>query len=196
MSTPNFLTVNVNDHIERKNNLSYLSWAWAWAEVLKIDPKARWHTVEYSDERGCASPCMYLRDGSAMVKVEVTILGETKQSILPVMDHKNKAIINPDAFAINKNIMRCLAKAISMHGLGLYIYAGEDMPEEDTAAITAKAEAFEQEWLPVLRDAAMQGEEELRDAFKAVPASPEKNALWAKHGKSLKDAAQKAQVAA
>ena len=184
----NLLTINVNEHIERKNNLSYLSWAWAWAEVLKIDPKARWHTVEYSDERGCANPCMYLRDGSAMVKVEVTILGETKQSILPVMDHKNKAIINPDAFAINKNIMRCLAKAISMHGLGLYIYAGEDMPEEDPVAATAKAEAFEEEWLPKLRDAALSGEGELRSVFKSMPASPEKDALWAKHGKSLKEA--------
>jgi hypothetical protein len=123
------LKINVSDHIEKKNGLTYLSWAWAWAEVLKIDPGARWHTVEYGNERGCAMPCMYLPDGSAMVKVEVTINGETKQSILPVMDHRNKAIQNPDAFAINKNIMRCLAKAISMHGLGLYIYAGEDLPE-------------------------------------------------------------------
>ena len=195
MSNVNFLTVNVNEHIERKNNLSYLSWAWAWAEVLRIDPKATWKAVEYLDGANMM-PVMWLRDGSAMVKVEVTILGETKQSILPVMDHKNKAIINPDAFAINKNIMRCLAKAISMHGLGLYIYAGEDMPEEDPAAATAKVEAFETEWLPQLRDAAMQGEPELRTAFKAMPASAEKDALWAKHGKSLKDAAQKAQVAA
>lgn len=125
------LKINVSDHIEKKNNLSYLSWAWAWAEVLKIDAGARWHAVEYGNERGCAMPCMYLPDQTAMVKVEVTIKGETKQSILPVMDHRNKAIQNPNAFDVNKNIMRCLAKAISMHGLGLYIYAGEDLPEED-----------------------------------------------------------------
>lgn len=123
------LKINVNEHTERKNGLTYLSWAWAWAEVLKIDPKARWHSVEYSNERGCALPAMFLPDGSAMVKVECTIKGETKSSMLPVMDHRNKAIKNPDAFAINTAIVRCLTKAISMHGLGLYIYAGEDLPE-------------------------------------------------------------------
>lgn len=123
------LKINVNDHTERKNNLTYLSWAWAWAEVLKLDPNARWHATEYSDERGCALPCMFLPDGSAMVKTEVTIKGETKTCMLPVMDHRNKAIKNPDAFAINTAIMRCMTKAISMHGLGLYIYAGEDLPE-------------------------------------------------------------------
>jgi len=126
------LKINVNDHVEKKANLTYLSWAWAWAEVLKIDAGARWHAVEYSNERGCAMPCMYLPDQTAIVKVEVTIKGETKQSILPVMDHRNKAIQNPNAFDVNKNIMRCLAKAISMHGLGLYIYAGEDLPEDET----------------------------------------------------------------
>lgn len=126
------LKINVNDHTEKKQNLTYLSWAWAWAEVLKLDPGARWHAVEYSNERGCALPCMFLPDGSAMVKTEVTIKGETKTCMLPVMDHRNKAIKNPDAFAINTAIMRCMTKAISMHGLGLYIYAGEDLPEADT----------------------------------------------------------------
>jgi hypothetical protein len=96
---------------------------------LKVDPGARWHATEYSDEHGCARPCMYLPDGSAMVKTEVTIKGETKVCLLPVMDHRNKAIKNPDAFAINTAIMRCMTKTISMHGLGLYIYAGEDLPE-------------------------------------------------------------------
>ncbi len=124
------LKINVNEHTEKKNGLTYLSWAWAWAEVLKVDPGARWHAVEYGDERGCARPAMYLPDGSAMVKTEVTIKGETKVCTLPVMDHRNKAIKNPDAFAINTAIMRCMTKTISMHGLGLYIYAGEDLPED------------------------------------------------------------------
>lgn len=131
------LKINVNDHTEKKNGLTYLSWAWAWAEVLKIDPKARWHAVEYGNERGCAMPCMFLPDGSAMVKVECTIKGETKTCLLPVMNHRNQAIKNPDAFAINTAIMRCLAKAISMHGLGLYIYAGEDLPENETTTTIA-----------------------------------------------------------
>lgn len=118
------LKINVNDHLEKKGNLSYLSWAWAWAEVLKIDPAARWVAHEYADR-----PAMYLPDGSAMVKVSVEIKGDLKTCVLPVMDNRNRAIQNPDAFAVNTAIMRCLAKCIAMFGLGLYIYAGEDLPE-------------------------------------------------------------------
>jgi hypothetical protein len=120
------LKINVNDHIEKKGNLSYLSWAWAWAEVLKIDPAASWVAHEWADR-----PAMFLPDGSAMVKVSVTVKGDTKLCVLPIMDNRNRAIQNPDAFAVNTAIMRCLAKAIAMHGLGLYIYAGEDLPEAE-----------------------------------------------------------------
>jgi hypothetical protein len=120
------LKINVNDHLEKKGNLSYLSWAWAWAEVLKIDPAASWVAHEWADR-----PAMFLPDGSAMVKVSVTVKADTKLCVLPVMDNRNRAIQNPDAFAVNTAIMRCLAKAIAMHGLGLYIYAGEDLPEAE-----------------------------------------------------------------
>ena len=120
------LKINVNDHLEKKGNLSYLSWAWAWAEVLKIDPAASWVAHEWADR-----PAMFLPDGSAMVKVSVTVKGDTKLCVLPIMDNRNRAIQNPDAFAINTAIMRCLTKAIAMHGLGLYIYAGEDLPEAE-----------------------------------------------------------------
>jgi hypothetical protein len=120
------LKINVNDHVEKKGNLSYLSWAWAWAEVLKIDPGAQWTAHEWDN-----SPVMYLRNGTAMVKVSVEIKGDIKTCILPVMDNRNKAIVDPDAFAVNSAIMRCLTKAIAMHGLGLYIYAGEDLPESE-----------------------------------------------------------------
>jgi hypothetical protein len=75
---------------------------------------------------------MYVGGGTAVVKTRVTIKGKTRVCMLPVMDHRNKAIKDPDAFAINTAIMRCMTKAISMHGLGLYIYAGEDLPEGDT----------------------------------------------------------------
>lgn len=125
------LSINVNSHVEKKNNLTYLSWAWAWSEVLKHDPEATWEAVEYGQPDGTTSPCMYMGGGSAMVKTKVTIKGKTRYCLLPVMDHRNKAILNPDAFAINTAIMRCMTKAISMHGLGLYIYAGEDLPEAD-----------------------------------------------------------------
>ena len=120
------LKINVNGHLEKKGNLSYLSWAWAWAEVLKIDPGARWTAHEWDN-----SPVMYLRNDTAMVKVSVEIKGDIKTCILPVMDNRNRAIVDPDAFAVNTAIMRCLAKAIAMHGLGLYIYAGEDLPEAE-----------------------------------------------------------------
>jgi hypothetical protein len=123
------LKINVNDKTERKNGLSYLSWAWAWAEVLKIDPDATWELVEYPQPDGTLAPCMFLPDATALVKTVVTIKGQAKKCLLPVMDHRNKAIPKPNAFQINTAVMRCMTKAISMHGLGLYIYAGEDLPE-------------------------------------------------------------------
>jgi hypothetical protein len=129
------LKINVNDHTESKNGLTYLSWAWAWSQVLTIDPDAEWEATEYKAADGTDWPCMFLPDGSAMVKVSVTIKGKTKRALLPVMDHRNKAIKQPDAFAVNTAVQRCLVKAISMHGLGLYIYAGEDLPPMDTEAL-------------------------------------------------------------
>lgn len=121
------LKINVNDHVEKKNGLTYLSWAWAWAEVLKIDPAARWTAHEWD-----GVPVCYLRNGTAMVKVSVEIKGDIKTCLLPVIDHRNKPIVDPDAFQVNTATMRCLAKCIAMHGLGLYIYAGEDLPEGET----------------------------------------------------------------
>jgi hypothetical protein len=133
------LKINVNEHTEKKNGLTYLSWAWAWAEVLKIDPQADWEVIEYGQPDGTTAPCMYVGGGTALVKTRVTIKGKTRTCVLPVMDHRNKAIKDPDAFAINTAIVRCMTKAISMHGLGLYIYAGEDLPEgEESAANDAK----------------------------------------------------------
>jgi len=118
------LKINVNDHTERKGNLTYLSWAWAWAEVLKIDPAASWVAHEWAD-----MPVCYLRNGTAMVKVSVEIKGDIKTCLLPVMDNRNRSIADPDSFAVNTAIMRCLTKCIALFGLGLYIFAGEDLPE-------------------------------------------------------------------
>jgi hypothetical protein len=130
------LKINVNDHTERKGNLTYLSWAWAWAEVLKIDPAARYTVHEYD-----GLPLVYLKDGTAMVKVSVEIKGDIKTCLLPVLDHKNKPIENPNSFAVNTSIMRCLAKCIALHGLGLYIYAGEDLPEAEREEMDAEIDA-------------------------------------------------------
>jgi hypothetical protein len=112
--------INVNEHIEKKNGLSYLSWAWAVDQLLLLDEAATW---EY------AEPKQY--GETMMVFCTVTAFGRSRTAQLPVMDHRNKAIPKPDAFQINTAMQRCLAKAISLHGIGLYIYAGEDLPEED-----------------------------------------------------------------
>jgi hypothetical protein len=112
------LKINVNDFTEKKNGLTYLSWAHAWAKVLEIDPQATWEWVDSRE----------FPDQTLMVKTAVKIKDHEKSCWLPVMDHRNKPIPSPNAFAINTAIMRCMTKAISMHGLGLYIYAGEDLP--------------------------------------------------------------------
>ena len=125
MNINDLLKTNVNDHTEKKNELTYLSWAWAWAEALKADPAATFKVEMFNDK------CYMEINGTAMVWVTVTLFGKPMTCQLPVMDYKNKAITNPDAFAVNTAIMRCMTKALSLHGLGLYIYAGEDIPEED-----------------------------------------------------------------
>lgn len=133
MSIEKLLQTNVNGHTEKKNNLTYLSWAWAWAEALKADPAAT-YKVETFQEHGQNGSCRtvpYMNiNGSCMVFVTATLFGKPMTCQLPVMDYKNKAIQEPDAFAVNTAIMRCMTKALSLHGLGLYIYAGEDLPEE------------------------------------------------------------------
>ena len=120
------LNKNVNEHTEKKANLTYLSWAWAWAEALKADPTAIYKVEMFGDK------CFMDINGTAMVFVTVTMFGKPMTCQLPVMDYRNKAIPNPDAFAVNTAIMRCMTKALSLHGLGLYIYAGEDLPEGES----------------------------------------------------------------
>ena len=124
MSIENLLKTDVNGHTEKKNNLTYLSWAWAWTEALKADPKAVFK-VEMFDGK-----CYMDVNGTGMVWVTVTMFDKPMTCQLPVMDYRNKPIPNPDAFAVNTAIMRCMTKALSLHGLGLYIYAGEDLPDE------------------------------------------------------------------
>ena len=123
--------INVNDKVEKKNNLSYLSWAWAWGEVKKKYPNAQYKIYERESEYG---PINYFTDGrTAWVKTSVIINELEHIEELPVMDYKNKSITldKLTSFDVNKSIQRSLTKAIARHGLGLYIYAGEDLPEED-----------------------------------------------------------------
>lgn len=124
--------INVNEHTEKKNNLTYLSWAWAWGEVKKIHPDATYTVYENADGWN------YFTDGkTCWVKTGVTVNSIEHIEYLPVMDYKNKSIPLDvvTSFDVNKTIQRSLTKACARHGLGLYIYAGEDLPEGDAEAV-------------------------------------------------------------
>ena len=140
--------VNVNDKTEDKNGLTYLSWAWAWAEFCKRSPDANYEVVKFN-----GLPYVYDEATGYMVYTKVTILGVTREMWLAVMDSNNYAMkkepykvvtkyktidVKPATMTdINKTIMRCLTKNLAMFGLGLYIYAGEDLPEDSETATKA-----------------------------------------------------------
>lgn len=120
--------IDVSSKIEKKNGLSYLSWAWACDQLLQQDPMATWNYGQ---------PVLF--GETVMVFCTVNAFGKSMTAQLPVMDYRNKAIPNPDAFAVNTAMQRCLAKAIALHGIGLYIYAGEDLPQEEPDPIDTVA---------------------------------------------------------
>lgn len=120
--------INVNGKTEKKNGLTYLSWAWAWGEVKKLHPDATYTIYENADG------LFYHTDGkTCWVKTGVTVNGVEHIEYLPVMDFKNRSIPveQVTSFDVNKAIQRSLTKAVARHGLGLYIYAGEDLPESE-----------------------------------------------------------------
>ena len=147
--------INVGRHVEKKGNLSYLSWAWAVDQLLRADHTANW---EYD------APVIY-PDGTMMVFCTVTAFGIPRKMQLPVMDHRNKPIANPDAFAINTAMQRCLVKAIALHGLGLYIYAGEDVPAVEKEQQQSEAYAAA---LVSLQVAAGNGMDALKEAWESL----------------------------
>ena len=126
-------SIDVSKHIEKKQKLSYLSWPFAVDQLMRHDPQANWefHPPEMYGE-------------TMMISCTVTAFGKPVKMHLPVMDHHNQAVKNPDAFIVNKNMMRCLVKAIACHGLGINIYAGEDLPLDEDGNVsktpTRKAE--------------------------------------------------------
>jgi hypothetical protein len=121
--------IDVNQHVEKKGQFTYLSWAWAVAELRKASPTATWEVIKTDGLPFCKTECGYF------VEVAVTVDGITLSQIHPVLDNNNKTIPAPNAFQINTSIQRCLVKAIALHGLGLYIYAGEDLPSVELESV-------------------------------------------------------------
>jgi len=148
-------SINVNKMTEKKGNLTYLSWAYAWQETMKVCPDMT--RKVYENDHGWN----YHTDGkTSWVKVGITIDGQEHIDYLPIMDAKNKAIPieQVTSFDVNKAIQRSTTKAIGLHGLGLYIYAGEDMPDEEKAAkatpsaegIIIELELGDENWVRVM----------------------------------------------
>ena len=118
--------IDCSEHAENKNGLTYLSWAWAWGILKTHFPDASFEKHYFDGLPYAADP-----NGYAYVKVSVTVEGAEVTETMPVLDYRNKAVKNPDAFSVNCSLQRCLSMAISYHGLGHYIYAGEDLPPND-----------------------------------------------------------------
>ena len=193
------LKKNVNEHTEKKNGLTYLSWAWAWAEALKADSSASYSVEMFGDK------CFMDINGTAMVFVTVTMFGKPMTCQLPVMDYRNKAIPKPDAFAVNTSIMRCMTKALSLHGLALYLYAGEDIPEGGATIKPTDGVIVDKNRENIIADVAIAVQDRFEsndmigayEEYLGITDQEEKVALWAllpsnvrsalkKHGESLK----------
>ena len=166
--------INVNDHIEKKNGYSYLTWSWAWATLMEHYPASTFYFENQEQGEIDANNEGVIRfpDETAEVRCTVTVEGITRSMWLPVMDYKNNAIKNPNARDINDAKMRCLVKALSLFGLGLYIYAGEDLPEK-----TKKVEAPAK---PADAPPAVDQVKELKDAISAATNLDELKAAFTK----------------
>lgn len=177
MQTTDLLKINVNDHTEKKDGLTYLSWAWAWSEVIQRCPDVTYEVVKSPN----GLP-YFESDAGAIVYTKVTINKITHEMWLPVMDGRNKAMKSQpykymtrqgertvDAFTmfdVNKTIMRCLVKNLAMFGLGLYIYAGEDLPESEAADPSIYVTKIEES----------KNVEELKSNFKSAYEAAQSNA--------------------
>jgi len=197
MTVANLLALNVNEHTEKKANLTYLSWAWAWAEALKADPQASFTVQMFGDK------CYMEINGTAMVWVTVTMFGKPMVCQLPVMDNTNKPItiegtttVNKygkeittklDSFNVNTAIMRCMTKALSLHGLGLYIYAGEDLP--DGAEPESKIDADSMKDLFAAIESAST-QDELKIAYKVAYSACDGDKAWQMKVIAAKDKAK------
>jgi|688.fasta_scaffold413314_1 hypothetical protein len=173
-------SINVNDHIEKKQGFSYLSWAWAWGVLMEHYPESEFEFLKSTDSgsEAFASP-----DGTFEVRCRLSVVADGKiverEMWLPVMDHKNNAIKNPNSRDVNDAKMRCLVKAMALFGLGHYIYAGEDLPDASKAAPKTDA-APKPEAAPQAPDA--QRDHLLRD----IHLAPDIDALKAAFAKAAR----------
>ncbi|HGJ5882344.1 DUF1071 domain-containing protein [Arsenophonus sp.] len=173
-------TINVNDKVEKKLGLSYLSWAWAWGVLM----------AHYPESYYVIDAVSYNNDGSAMVSLTLTVKQGNnecpRKMWLPVMDYRNHAISNPNAVDINKALMRCLTKAISMFGLGFYIYAGEDLPEQEKVVMQkeeAQQKARYNQLICDLKTAAKGGLESMKSHWEQL--TPEEKGIIGEENKNL-----------
>jgi hypothetical protein len=158
--------INVNDKTEKKGNLTYLSWSWAWAEVKKLYPDA---TYTYYRNTETNLPYSFQEGMGAFCHTSVTIQGETLEMWLPVMDNRNQAVKEPSSTQINTTLMRCLTKNLAMHGLGLYIYAGEDLPHMSEAEIIESSKSVNKKKEPI---------QDWEDIVTKAKAMREKKQAW------------------
>jgi len=122
----NLSKIDCSDKVEKKMNLSYLSWAWAWGVLMEHYPQASY--LFYQGESDV--PYVQFPDGTAEVRCRIAIDNLSREMTLSVMDNRNNAIQNPSSRQVNDTKMRCLVKCLAMYGLGHYIYAGEDVPRD------------------------------------------------------------------
>jgi hypothetical protein len=140
----NLSKIDCSDKIEKKMNLSYLSWAWAWGVLQEHYPQAQY--LFYQGENDV--PYVQYPDGTAEVRCRVSIDNLNREMTLSVMDYKNNAVQNPNSRQVNDTKMRCLVKCLAMYGLGHYIYAGEDVPSADKEPVK-KEKPVKEEPTPV-----------------------------------------------
>jgi hypothetical protein len=139
--------IDCSDHVEQKGGLTYLSWAWAWKILKEHFPDASFekHWFDYGDPTPYSLPYALDKQGMAFVKVTVTVAGAVVTEVMPVLDNRNRSVQRPNSFSVNTSLQRCLTKAIAYHGLGAYIYAGEDTPDvnEEAEEVLEEAPAIE-----------------------------------------------------
>lgn len=175
---------DVSKEVEQKGRFDYLSWAWAWAFVKEKYPTATFEKHIFRDNQDNPLPFMRDTKGHTYVAVTVTIEGLAHTEIHYVMDHKNQSVTHPDGGQVNKALQRCLVKAIAFHGLGLNVYAGEDLPmdleEDDGSAILSaisnanSVESLESVWKEhnqSIKGLGKQAQKRVMDEFKKAKVS-------------------------